>query len=121
MVITGMTDAPILWPIGRRGGGRRSLIVFKDLARAIRRESNQAIAYWWGIDPQAVMKWRKALRVQWANEGTRRLCQDYSAAFSCPSGRRKRLWRTQERGSQRSACHHSHALGQEKGGVSGGD
>jgi hypothetical protein len=48
MVITGMTDAPIPWPIGKRGGGRRSVIVYKGLAKAVRRESNQAVAYWWG-------------------------------------------------------------------------
>jgi len=32
MVITGMTDAPILWPVGRNGPGRQSLIVYKGLA-----------------------------------------------------------------------------------------
>ena len=42
MVITGMTDAPILWPVGKHGPGRHSLIVYKGLAKAIRRESNQA-------------------------------------------------------------------------------
>jgi hypothetical protein len=39
-----MTDAPIPWPIGKRGRGR-SLVVFKGLAKAIRRESNQAICH----------------------------------------------------------------------------
>ena len=46
MVITGMTDAPIPWPVGKKGRGRHSLIVFKDLAKAVRRESNQAVAHW---------------------------------------------------------------------------
>jgi hypothetical protein len=32
MVITGMTDAPIPWPIGKDGARRHSLIVYKDLA-----------------------------------------------------------------------------------------
>ena len=45
MTICGLSDAPIPWPIGRRGRGRHSLIVYKGLAKAIRRESNQAIAY----------------------------------------------------------------------------
>jgi hypothetical protein len=76
MVITGMTDAPIPWPIGRRGGGRHSLIVYKGLAKAVRRESNQAVAFWWGVDPQTVSKWRKALSVRQANEGTRRLFEE---------------------------------------------
>ena len=43
MVITGMTDAPIPWPIGKCGRGRHTLIVYKDLAKAARRESEQAI------------------------------------------------------------------------------
>jgi hypothetical protein len=43
MVITSMTDTPIPWPVGKRGPGRHSLIVYKDLAKALRRESNQAI------------------------------------------------------------------------------
>jgi hypothetical protein len=43
MVITGMTDAPIPWPVGKRGRGRHTLIVYKGLAKAVRRESEQAI------------------------------------------------------------------------------
>src|SRR6516165_4814506 len=62
VTIVGMTDAPIPWPIGKRGRGR-SLVVFKDLAKALRRESNQAICQWWGITPQTVSKWRKALGI----------------------------------------------------------
>jgi hypothetical protein len=42
MVITGITDAPIPWPIGKHGAGRHSLIVYKGLAKAVRRELNQA-------------------------------------------------------------------------------
>jgi hypothetical protein len=79
MVITGMTDAPIPWPIGKHGAGRHSLIVFKGLAKAVPRESNQAVAYWWGADPQTVSKWRRALSVRRANEETSRLCRDYIA------------------------------------------
>lgn len=73
VVITGMTDAPIPWPIAKRGRGRHSLVVYKGLARAILREANQAVAYWWGIDPQTVTKWRKALGVGIATSGTSRL------------------------------------------------
>jgi transposase-like protein len=32
-------------------------------ADAIRRESNQAVAYWFGVSDQTVSKWRKALGV----------------------------------------------------------
>jgi hypothetical protein len=80
-VITGMTDAPIPWPIGKHGTGRHSLIVYKGLAKAVRRESNQAVAYWWGVDPQTVTKWRKVLSVQRTNEGTSRLFQDSIAEY----------------------------------------
>ncbi|HEY7310196.1 MAG TPA: hypothetical protein VH643_12610 [Gemmataceae bacterium] len=72
-VITGMTDAPIPWPVGKHGPGRHSLIVYKGLAKAIRRESNQAVAHWWGVDPQTVRKWRRLLSVGRATEGTSRL------------------------------------------------
>jgi hypothetical protein len=37
MVITAMTDAPIPGPVGKRHTGRTSLIVYKGLAKAIRR------------------------------------------------------------------------------------
>jgi transposase-like protein len=77
MVITGMTDAPILWPVGRRGRERPSLVVYKDLAKAIRRESNQAVAHWWGVHPQTVTKWRRLLGVERATEGTSRLQSEY--------------------------------------------
>jgi hypothetical protein len=40
VTICGLSDAPIPWPIGKRGRSRNSLIVFKDLSKAIRRESN---------------------------------------------------------------------------------
>jgi hypothetical protein len=47
MVIRGITDAPIPWPLGSQKGrgGRHSLIVYKGLVRAIQRESNRAVAY----------------------------------------------------------------------------
>jgi hypothetical protein len=34
VVITGMTEAPIPWPIAKGGRGRHSLVVYKDLAEA---------------------------------------------------------------------------------------
>lgn len=77
MTISGITDAPIPWPVGKGQRGRTSLIVYKDLAKAIRRESNQAIAHWWGVDPQTVSKWRKVMSVKRATEGTSRLHSEY--------------------------------------------
>jgi hypothetical protein len=52
--------------------------VFKDLAKAIRRESNQAVCHWLGITPQTVTKWRKALGVEDSNAGTSRLRSQYT-------------------------------------------
>ena len=78
MVITDLSDAPIPWPIGRRGRERPSLVVFKDLAKALRRESNQAICHSWGIRPQTVSKWRKALGIGPITEGTSRLYREYT-------------------------------------------
>ncbi|HEY7158207.1 MAG TPA: hypothetical protein VH575_29915 [Gemmataceae bacterium] len=73
MTLCGLSDAPIPWPIGKRGRSRNSLIVFKDLEKAIRRESNQAVAFWWGVTPQTVSKGRKALSLGIATEGTSQL------------------------------------------------
>jgi hypothetical protein len=53
-------------------------VVFKGLAKAIRRESNQAICHWWGITPQTVSKWRRLLGVKRATEGTSRLHGEYT-------------------------------------------
>jgi hypothetical protein len=77
VTICGINDAPILWPLGKRGRGRRSLVVYKDLGKALRREANQAIAHWWGVDPQTVSKWRRLLGVERATEGTSRLHSEY--------------------------------------------
>jgi hypothetical protein len=73
MVITGMTDAPILWPVGKKWPRPAFADRLQGLSKAIRRESNQAIAHWWGVDPQTVTKWRRVLSVGIATEGTSRL------------------------------------------------
>jgi hypothetical protein len=89
VVITGITDTPIPWPIGKFGRGR-SLVVYKGLARAIRRESNQAVCFWWGITPQTVSKWRKLLSVPRATAGTSRLHSEYATSEpAMAAGRRK--------------------------------
>jgi hypothetical protein len=64
------TAAKIPWPAGRRRKGPRRVVVYGDLARAVRRESAQALAYWWGVGKSTVGKWRKALGVPDNNEGT---------------------------------------------------
>jgi hypothetical protein len=46
VVIPGLTDALIPWPLGKRGHERHSIIVYKRLTKAVRRQSNQAVASW---------------------------------------------------------------------------
>jgi hypothetical protein len=77
VVITGMTDAPIPWPVGKGGRGRHSLVVYKGLAKAIRLDSNQAVVHWWGVDVQTVSKWRRLVGVRRATEGTSRLHREF--------------------------------------------
>jgi hypothetical protein len=76
VVVCGLTDGPIPWPIGKRGR-TRAIIVYKDLARAVRREAEQAVAHWWGVGLITVWKWRKALGVGATTEGTSRLRSEY--------------------------------------------
>jgi hypothetical protein len=82
VIITGLTDARIPWPIAKRPGERaRSWVVYAGLADAVRTESATAICYWWGITPQTVTKWRKAMGVGPMTDGTARL-RSQSAAES---------------------------------------
>src|SRR5262245_41595036 len=60
-----------------KGGPTRGLIVCGALADAVRRESNQAVCFLWGVTPQTVTKWRKALEVGRRTEGSTRLRSDY--------------------------------------------
>src|SRR5690242_11040460 len=66
--IVGLSDAPIPWPVGKRGR-TKALVLNGALARAVRNESNQAVARAWGVTGQTVTKWRKALGVSHANAG----------------------------------------------------
>jgi hypothetical protein len=75
--VVGLHEAPVPWPIGKRGRAK-SLVVFKDLARAVRRESEAAVAHHWGVDKQTVGKWRKALGVGRVTEGTSRLLSTHA-------------------------------------------
>lgn len=74
--IVGMTDAPIPWPIGKRGR-IKTLVLYKDLVKAVRLESNQAVAHHWGLTPQTITKWRKLLGVRTYTAGTKRLQRAY--------------------------------------------
>src|SRR5262249_40839833 len=51
LVVCGLTDAPTPWPTGKKrekGSRARSIVVYAGLAEAVRRESSQAVARWWG-------------------------------------------------------------------------
>ena len=72
VVICGMTSAPIPWPIAKRGRAR-SLVLYRDLARAIRTEANVDVCRLFGVTTQTVSKWRKALDVDSMTLGTRKL------------------------------------------------
>jgi hypothetical protein len=81
VVIKGWTDARISWPrclpVGTKG--HPSLLVDKELARAIRHESAAALRYWWGVSDGVVTRWRKALGVGRVNcPGSHRLIRDAS-------------------------------------------
>jgi hypothetical protein len=68
--IVGLTAARIPWPKCRTGKRCRAIILYGALADAVRRESAQAIEYWWGVGSFTVWKWRKALGVDRLTEGT---------------------------------------------------
>jgi hypothetical protein len=98
VVITGMTDSRIPWPVAKRGRGRHSLVIYQGLAKAVRRKSNQPIAHWWGVDPQTVSKWQRLLGVKRATEGTSRLLSKYD------KGNRSRV------GCDRRTRHHARVM-----------
>ena len=76
VTIFAMSDGRIPWPLCKV---HRWLVpvVYKGLACAVRRQSEQAVAHWWGIGHWSVWHWRKALGVGATTEGTSRLRRDY--------------------------------------------
>ena len=88
--VVGLHEALVPWPVGKRGRAK-SLVVFKDLARAVRRESEVAVAHHWGVDKQTVGKWRKALGVGRVTEGTSKRLSDHAREPAVVAG----LWKAQ--------------------------
>ena len=79
VVIVAISNGRIPWPLGRvKGNPNRALIVYGVLARAVRREANQAVCFWWGVTAQTVSKWRKALGVAEQTEGDRAVRAEHS-------------------------------------------
>jgi hypothetical protein len=90
VVIVGLSEAPIPWPVCKVGKWRVP-VVYKGLARAVRRESEQAVAHWWGVGLWSVWQWRKALGVGATTEGTSRLRRDHFAEPWADDTRKKAL------------------------------
>jgi len=65
--VGGYSDGLIPWPVKWR---TRSLILCGDLVKAVRHESRAAVAYHWGVAPETVKKWRRALDVEIYNPGS---------------------------------------------------
>jgi hypothetical protein len=76
VVVKRISAGPIPWPqtIVKRA---RAFILCGDLVKAVQHESEVAVCRWWGVTPQTVCQWRKALGVPRANEGSSRLWRDH--------------------------------------------
>jgi len=88
VTVKGMTDSLIQWPCTRRSN-RLSPIVCGDLVRAIRTESEMAVAHHWGVKYPTVWKWRQALNVPRMTSGSRRLSIEYAIEKLTPEVRAK--------------------------------
>jgi hypothetical protein len=80
VIVTGYSSARVPWPVGyvRGRGGPSTLILFGDLAAAVRRESNQAVGFWFGVCPATVSHWRRKLDVRSNTAGTHELRRGYA-------------------------------------------
>jgi hypothetical protein len=74
--VGGYSTAPIPWPRLLKTG-RPALILCGDLVRAVKIESELAVAHHWGVGVTTVWAWRKTLGVGRITEGTERLYRDY--------------------------------------------
>jgi len=72
VIVGGITTAPIPWPwsLHHHGAGIRVPILTGDLVKAVRTESNQAVAYHWGVSRWTVARWRRALGLGRMTPGT---------------------------------------------------
>jgi hypothetical protein len=85
--IVGVREAPIPRPLGKQGN-HRFLILYADLAEAVRREAASTVARLWKVGSDTVWRWRKALGVPAATEGTRRLKSENASAEAGAAARR---------------------------------
>jgi hypothetical protein len=76
--IVGLSNGRIPWPKSPAGKRARAIILYGQLAEAVRRESAAAVAHWFGVGMFTVWTWRKALGVDRVNEGTSALMSRWS-------------------------------------------
>jgi hypothetical protein len=105
--IVGLSEAPIPWPVGQRlpRSISRSLVLYGDLAEAVRGESAEAVMHFWGVRPSTVWQWRKALGVGQYTEGTRRLkSETLSPVLGVAREASRATWRCPRRRAKLSAA-----------------
>jgi len=86
VTVKGMSAAPIQWPSTRRNG-HASPILCGDLIRAVRTESQIAVAHHLGVSNATAWKWRRALSVRRLTNGSRRLRIEYTPEILAPDAR----------------------------------
>ena len=103
--IRGMSNGRIQWPM-TRVRANNAFILCGDLVRAIRQEAAIAVCHWWGVTPQTVTKWRKALDVEQYTEATRRLHREWMPERVPPAVHRRaiRLASTPEANAKKAAA-----------------
>jgi len=74
VTVAGFRYGPIPWPVAK-WPGTRPAILCGDLVKAVRRESEVAVAHHFGVSVATVKMWRRALGVPRITEGTRRRWQ----------------------------------------------
>lgn len=85
--VFGWTIAPLSWPRVRQKGPACPVLT-ERLAEAVRRESETAVAHWWGVSRDQVRRWRRQLGVEPHTEGSRQLLSANNRAM--PAERRER-------------------------------
>jgi hypothetical protein len=84
VTIGNLSNGRIQWPMYRK-----SLVLYKDLARAVRREASIAVQHWWGVSATTVRIWRRALGVSAMNEGDCRLKREHAKTDWAEAARQK--------------------------------
>ena len=67
--IIGVSNGRIPWPVAMNWT-HRSLVVYRGLSRALRLETLQAVAYWWGVSGEQIRILRRALGIPIFTAGT---------------------------------------------------